>query len=387
MEYLPSFLSQPNVGKCLLTSVQATGLAGLSNVLHSPDLMGRARAEYVSAIQLTNAALRSPQESREDSTLLSVMLLGMYEMITHQDEQSVSSWANHINGSVALLKLRGREHLYTLTGIRIFQQVTIWVLANCMYRGISIPPEFLDLRKSLAGFINIRSFGWVLAETIMRFASHMEAMKKGALSDPCQLVEIALEIDRHLLSMAEDHPQPYEVVPLSTPSKFCYGNYYHIYPNLGFAHRWNMLRIIRIYAHQVILKQLLRSSASTLFKIIDDPIAQYGMSISIIEKLSAEICASVPQHLGLASSTSPQFHERIPMSKNCAGYHFVVWPLSVVGHLTITTEDRRLWVADCLDFIADSIGMRQATVIATGLRQKQWFINAKQYPDLGLWSG
>lgn len=72
----------------LSTSIIAVGLAGLANSVKSPQLLNQAMSRFGSALQLTNSALCSPDEATTDSTVLAVMLLAMYEMVTFQKEES-----------------------------------------------------------------------------------------------------------------------------------------------------------------------------------------------------------------------------------------------------------------------------------------------------------
>lgn len=60
--------------------IQAVGLAGISNVFHSPDLMVRAYQDYGKALTMTNKALRDPVKAIEDMTLMAVWFLGIFEV-------------------------------------------------------------------------------------------------------------------------------------------------------------------------------------------------------------------------------------------------------------------------------------------------------------------
>jgi hypothetical protein len=101
--------TQTSTDEHLLASMSAVGLATFSHSIHAPELMVRARREYVSALRLTNAALRSPIEAKKDSTLFSVMILSIFETVTGNNDRSLAAWAEHVNGAAALVKLRGKD--------------------------------------------------------------------------------------------------------------------------------------------------------------------------------------------------------------------------------------------------------------------------------------
>jgi hypothetical protein len=67
-------------GRAVMASLNATGLAALSNMHMSQELMLSARQEYVTALAETNAALNDQMQSTSDSTLIAVTFLGLYEV-------------------------------------------------------------------------------------------------------------------------------------------------------------------------------------------------------------------------------------------------------------------------------------------------------------------
>ena len=79
-EFLPALYSR-NIGKnALHCIVTALGLAGLSHHSKEEQLMADARTWYTSALHMTNNALRDPSTMKADQTLISVILLGVYEV-------------------------------------------------------------------------------------------------------------------------------------------------------------------------------------------------------------------------------------------------------------------------------------------------------------------
>lgn len=61
--------------------VQAVGMAAMSNVLNAPDVAMQAKERYCRALQITNSALRDPSQVATDCTLMSILLLGLYEVL------------------------------------------------------------------------------------------------------------------------------------------------------------------------------------------------------------------------------------------------------------------------------------------------------------------
>ncbi len=64
----------------LTTAVRAVSLASFAHRNRSGELDDTSRLYYTKAIGMANTALRSPVDSTKDTTLLSIMILGMYEV-------------------------------------------------------------------------------------------------------------------------------------------------------------------------------------------------------------------------------------------------------------------------------------------------------------------
>lgn len=82
MEYLPPILGFQS-GSTVGTVIECLGLAAMANLAGSETQAAiAARRKYGQALSMVNRALQSPETMTEDQTLLSVMLLGVYEVWT-----------------------------------------------------------------------------------------------------------------------------------------------------------------------------------------------------------------------------------------------------------------------------------------------------------------
>ena len=80
IEYLPALYSAEPGSFPLKCTITATALAALSGKRYDPGMLAAAHAFYSLALQETNEALRDPKSARSDETLISVVLLGFYEV-------------------------------------------------------------------------------------------------------------------------------------------------------------------------------------------------------------------------------------------------------------------------------------------------------------------
>jgi hypothetical protein len=80
LDFLPFMYGQVQEDDTLRRVVKSIGMAGISTVIGNPQLMIVAKDNYVSALRLTNIALSSPATSFNDQTLITVLLLWLYEV-------------------------------------------------------------------------------------------------------------------------------------------------------------------------------------------------------------------------------------------------------------------------------------------------------------------
>jgi hypothetical protein len=144
-DFLPELLNRPDTEDILQKSATAAGLAALGIAMKSPEVLKKAQKEYVSALTLTNSALGITQTATKVSTLVSVILLGMYENFTHQSKDSVKNWAKHVRGACVLIHLRGMKQFQESVGVRIFQQFYGTALLVALENRSEIPPYLTDL--------------------------------------------------------------------------------------------------------------------------------------------------------------------------------------------------------------------------------------------------
>ena len=131
--------------------------------------MKQARYQYLRAIQLTNAALKSPTDVIKDATLMAVMILGIFETVTGCNQRSVNAWAEHIAGAAALLKLRGLEQMSTRGGRRLFIQVSSNLMISCIQRGLYLPDYIIKWTVEAKRFFPEADAAWDVQELMMEF--------------------------------------------------------------------------------------------------------------------------------------------------------------------------------------------------------------------------
>ncbi|OCL01595.1 hypothetical protein AOQ84DRAFT_273148, partial [Glonium stellatum] len=371
-EYLPVMYHRTDVDESLRMSLLAAGLAGFANTLQSSELIKMARQWYVSALASTNMALQSPKDAIKDTTLVAVLILGIYENLTYQAERSFKSWADHINGAATLIRLRGREQFKTTTGLRIFQQFYGSILLGCLQNQVPVPADIIELWAYATNFFDGRAPGRIFSDIMIRFINLNVAIKNGNLFNSDAIIASAMQIDSELVKLQSNMPPmwQYQTVFTDADSELVAEGFYHVYSDLWVAQMRNNFRILRMVLNEVIREQLLKgySSNPPLFTAPEYAV-QLQLSTNAILLLASEICATVPQHAGYIPSLVPlhptgQFvpQAQSPESESvrAAGCYYLVWPLFMVGRMTVCPDHLRLWVINRLQYIGRTIGMQQA---------------------------
>lgn len=79
-DYLPGIYRNSKVNKILEDAVVALGLAGLANRTKISEVMVKANIKYTAAVHAVSSVLGEMEQAKADQTLISVMLLSLYEV-------------------------------------------------------------------------------------------------------------------------------------------------------------------------------------------------------------------------------------------------------------------------------------------------------------------
>jgi hypothetical protein len=370
-DLVETLVSQTHGDEHLLASLTAAGLASLSNSVNSPQLMIQARRRYVSALRLTNAALRSPTEAKKDSTLFAVMILGIFETVAGSNEQSLLAWTEHMNGAAALLKLRGVSQLSTEAGQRIFYQVTSNLMITCIQRIIPMPAHVIEIRKQAEKVMDTSHPAWVLSSIIIDFTVFRAAVHDRRIVGTRAVIDGALALDQRFIDIFSDVPPEWRYVVKHTDEMphLVWNKTYHVYSYAWVVQLWNGMRTCRILLHQIIRRHLSSDALATVPEFTyEEAVAQMASSVSITLQLQQDILSSI-SHQSIAFQNPNDPSSTLSGSRNS----FIIHPLYLIGALDLSSEEIKDWVVARLRLLHDSAGIRQAGVLAGYLSRRQEF--------------
>lgn len=365
-DMLPSIYQTSSPGSPLTDIITALGLVCLSNTKGAPEALVSARARYVAALHSINDSIRDPGAASADETLMTVILLGLYEDNT-STPGSLDQWSKHVNGAMALLDIRGVAQLKTRVGRQLITNLRTSTIANCLLKHTSVPVSIMRWSALLEGYESPEeASATALSQIIASFCELQAFIDLIGASE--SIVAMALQIDESLEKWAwiEAHERSITNIeaPLFSPLSFGLSN--TTYHSLSVATYWNHYRSIRIMLHSLILAQVdPRSPPSTpsYFDSSTPHAPQIALSKSLIQTLSHEICTSVRYCFNLTTE-DPTSHQ----PEKAAYAKLLLWPLYTAGNSDCVPDETTGWIAEMFEFIARVTGVRKGTNLAKALR-------------------
>ncbi|KAL4906355.1 hypothetical protein BDW74DRAFT_151757 [Aspergillus multicolor] len=396
LNYIPPCYSDDASRPTLYTSMAAVGLMGLSSSQQS--LMPHARTKYAQAIGLVNDALQCSVESIKDSTLMSVISLGVFEHV-----ENFESWVRHVHGAAALVVARGKGQFTTRTALLMFNQVRADVTTACVQTVRPFPEELRVLQEEAArcdvdGLGLTSSACWQLGVLATRCATlfagvaeqyqqrkarahaavHTAGSSPGIESAPWSrfLTEaIALQADFQAvlgrLSLEEPfHPT---VLPASSLSGARAGRC-DTYPSAWAIRLWNNARMVEIIVCEIacwLIDKVCACPSTTedldLGNVDTNRLAiKRRALLGVMAARGDDILATVPQGLGLLppSPAVPACTPDYSGGPSVSGGYMLTWTLYAVAKSPVVSQQTRGWIIEQLEGISRSAGIAMALQLA-----------------------
>lgn len=409
----------------VLASITAVGLQGIAQMTQAQQPLDAARKSYGRALRLINSALRDPVEAFKDSTMLAVLVLGLYEKMAEPSLHTMRAWQQHITGAAALACMRGPNQFRNKAAIRMFMMLCQNTMINCIQNGLAMPPDLVELRKQLVARIGKKEPNLEICNPIYKILQLEYDIKHGVVTDLDEMLGKFHEAEDDFERTITVFPEAWQYRKYRTqrPRPEFFQNVCHVYPSIGIATIWNGLRTCRLLILETMLEELHKRFARVPVRAVP---ARYQIECQKakvkMEKMALAILASVPQHFGLVSpadssldtlapepsaeNTWPEISEgewetllgeiegsdsgssddkdhycRSPSlgnpmqlkDANARAERFMllasvtngmVWPLYLVGMSTASDPSMRAFVVERLHAIHAETGLAQAAVLA-----------------------
>ncbi|KAF2111274.1 hypothetical protein BDV96DRAFT_582818 [Lophiotrema nucula] len=334
--------------------VKAAGLAGLGNVSGSQELIDAARQKQNGVIRKLQHQLQNPRTISSDSTILTCILLGVFENIICDSPQSAQHMSYHLNGAAELAKLRGARQFNHDIGLGIYSRMRGFMLAHCLQTREPLPPFILNYIEDSE--ISRRDFepGFyrLLARLCQVRAQHkQQGYVDAKLADEAQLLAVEFGAWAPDIADWERNERP---LPAPEPSGH---QSTEAYRYIWLATIWIFQLTARILASDIVIEWA-RS------RVTHEPGSPSSAALGDAITAQIELCEE------LKDSTSfylRSFRDTQSAMRTVGGYG-LLWPLYVLSTASTSTAETMRWIATHSEQIAEGFGVRQGKMMANFMK-------------------
>ncbi|VUC22736.1 unnamed protein product [Clonostachys rosea] len=356
--YLPQLYGVKHSTQAVLPAIHAAAFATFAQRTRDDELMKKARSSYATALLHTNKSLSSPKNAVLDETLVSVLLLGLFEAIVFKGGQSPESWTAHTLGAVHLLRLRRADQFRSKTARQLFTQTITNIRTSCIQRRVPVPQEFLDLVQEASPYLDSGHPCIQIGPVLDQAATLRSRVEAGVV----HVIHAALEVDQGAIDLCERIKPNMRFTPKipGISSKWAYLKFEYDYLNRRHAKVWNTIRMIRIFMNKTIwvhsnlsLQHTFQPgetehssdlySREELLKFRD--LATNNLLELETDLLRSVSCFLEPDSLG---------------GKFCTSARCLIWPLTVLAQSELSSLSAREHAVSCLYQIGEDLNMEQA---------------------------
>jgi hypothetical protein len=184
----------------LLAAMKALGCAAQATIYRNQALSCDAQEFYVQAIKATSSAL-SQNTATSDTTLLAIITLSYYESTVGRDTESSDAWLNHVQGTSALLSLRGLEQIQTSDGRLLFMQAATNLMSLFTRLKKRLPPHIYELgQKAYENADRPHDMVWQVTLTWMKVVDFYSDVMDRRIPDAQKIISQALRLDADFIS-------------------------------------------------------------------------------------------------------------------------------------------------------------------------------------------
>ena len=387
----------------LTLAIEAVSLAYLWHQVYSDAALATARERYISALRMINKILKSLKEATKDTTLLAALLLDLFEKITDSEPRNNKSWTSHVNGALALVRLRGLEQFQDPSEFRVLVRLNNHYIISCVASGSLVPDELIAIRAYVEKHLKVQDHTLQLSDLMVHYAKLRSEFRRGILSND-EYIRVFMELDVKLQAQDLDMPLSwqYSTTLLDHKSDRTFDLHFDSYPDRNKCQARNVLRVVRILLNESLIKHYLASPKG------DKYLALIRVARDNIETLAGEICACVPQYVdcdGAARQRLPTSEKSEPPDQtpdyildpgpggaghshtpyHQADCYTLIFPLYTAGR-SKAVPNVRPWVIKQLHYIGSHFYIRNAEVVAQILERETDICPWEVYAMLGSYA-
>ena len=381
-DVLQSLYERPGHHGHLVASVNAVSLAYFAFQFDAPSVLQQAKEQYVKALPVLNTALQTFGTSRSDESLAAVLLLDLFEKMVNRNPRSRDSWMSHVNGALALVRLRDRTVFQKYIDLRLSVRLYINLLISCVAADAPVPPALGELRSDLELFLNKNDPKWQLTGLVSEYANIRQLLNEEPVRWPVALAHIA-KLDSDCIRLVKNMPPIWLYQRngcIVSPVRLL-EDHFDTYADPHITQTWNVLRVIRIMLNDTVYTYCITHLDSK-----DDQSCTsmaLKMSKNIVDTLAKDICASSPQYTSHAKPPLVGVEQSGMEKLRC---HTLLFPLYVAAMYASSMTGVITWVINHLKFMSSEMGIQNAATIAKMLKSGEMVEPWRVYAMLGSYA-
>ncbi|KAI4644247.1 hypothetical protein J4E93_006147 [Alternaria ventricosa] len=382
LEYLVPLYNRARPSSVLHLATTAVAMATCGQYPGRQQLLREAVSTYGKAIKKLNDDLKDPAMAKSDETVLAILMFSLYETIMSTDD-TITAWGNHVDGAVALTKLRGMEQFNDPMSHAMFRAVRTMMITSCVQRSKPI-----DSFPGTGGWVgngdiseenaanrltlicidlpNLRARANILTTTPYDPAYGSEAKQ---ILDLAQMVDGNLEEWYHTLPLEWKH----RIIGVSSdtipPEEIALAERWpgeqHVYHDVSLASIINDYRVCRIFCRRVIMACVTWLSIGGNYADGDET---WSRSVFVIQMMVDEISACVPFHMNYELQPVAKEMGQEQNAAEAFGGYSLVWPLYVAANAETVPQEQRDWLLGRLSIIGTKFGLSSAQVLVLARR-------------------
>jgi hypothetical protein len=227
--YLPDYYAHRGFNYAeLQESLKAVGLAGYARSTGRSDLLLPATKSYVAAMRSVNHAMSGPNLARREATLISVMLLSLYEVMILPRASGLENLTKHLKGAISMACLTIKETKLAEIHRKLLGTVIQAVVITFWIQQEPLSSDFFILKKE--AYFHPYSVHAQFLHMIIEQMRFRDAVNAGDLRGAKAAIAQAKKLDNELGRFATglSRHAPYDSVKLPKHSlEPVYNGVYH----------------------------------------------------------------------------------------------------------------------------------------------------------------
>ncbi|KIX07377.1 uncharacterized protein Z518_02030 [Rhinocladiella mackenziei CBS 650.93] len=335
-------------------AARIVSLAGIGNKLGRSSLLRRTRYIYGDLLHSFQATISHRDQANTVESLMTAVLLGLYEIIT-SNEDNPGQHPAHVQGVSAILCSDDSPFNLFAGCTQLFQ------LSNPII--IKEPLHNVGVLCTPISNSSIQSLDSILVKFNPIFYKAMALLAHDSSPSEEEIIQVrenAMSLRDAFAKWAESQPEEWKPITVSECASRSFAGGFHTtgriesYFDLYVAAVWNTYRKTHLLMLDVIFKCKRRLGQETG----EDEEAQ---------RLAEDIASSVPFHLGNDSDAFPhELHRGTkPMTPGPpVGGLFLLHPLWVITVSSVVSPEIQARMRECLAWIGKNTGLGQATLLS-----------------------